>query len=113
MRSASCAGLVLCALGAAPLSAIQQAERAQPPFLFPDGIVFDLAFSKDGTLLAIACEDKAVRLYDCKTGKLVRTLADHNLRVWSIAFSPDGKRLACCTGDYREPKNPGEVKIWN
>ncbi len=89
------------------------AQSARPPFLFPDGIVFDVAFSRDGHQFAIACEDKAVRIYDWKTARLLHTLSEHNLRVWTIAFSPDGKSLAACTGDYAQPDDPGEIKIWN
>jgi WD40 repeat protein len=111
--SASFGLLAALAVFAAATRGVQPGAPERVPFLFPDGIVFDAVFSKDGTLLAIACEDKAVRIYDWKTGKLVSTLRGHNERVWSIAFAPDGKSLASCTGEYREPNNPGEIKLWN
>src|SRR5205823_1824212 len=41
------------------------------------------------------------------------TLRGHNDRVWSVAFSPNGKKLASYTGDYGTPLEPGEVKIWD
>src|SRR3989449_8803313 len=99
--------------------ALQEAQlppwppKERPPFLFPDGIVFDIAFSKDGQTMAIACEDKAVRIYDWKSGKLRHTLSGHDQRVWATAFAPDGKTLAACTGEYRQPDDAGEIKIWN
>ena len=93
--------------------AAQKGDEARPPFLFPDGIVFDIVFSKDGQSMAIACEDKAVRIYDWRSGQLRNTLRGHNERVWAIAFSPDGKTLASCTGEYRTPDQPGEVTVWD
>src|SRR3989442_4450259 len=86
--------------------------QERPPFLFPDGIVFDIAFSKDGQTMAIACEDKAVRIYDWKSGKLRHTLSGHDQRVWATAFAPDGKTLAACTGEYRQPDHACESQIW-
>jgi len=38
--------------------------------------------------------DNTVRLWDVETGKLQSTLARHDGRVSSLAFSPDGKLLA-------------------
>jgi DNA-directed RNA polymerase specialized sigma24 family protein len=33
--------------------------------------------------------------------------------LWSVAFSPDGKRLASGSGGYGEQSIPGEVKVWD
>jgi WD40 repeat protein len=54
-------------------------------------------FSPDGQLLAVADSGPAeglVKIYEVMTGHLERTLHAHNLRVASIAFSSDSKRLA-------------------
>ncbi len=41
------------------------------------------------------------------------TLKGHSNRVWSVAFSPDGKRLASASGDHLNPNKPGELKVWD
>ena len=35
-----------------------------------------------------------MRLWDSETGTLLKTLAGHQGTVWSVAFHPDGRRLA-------------------
>lgn len=53
-----------------------------------------LAFSADGALLAAACEDGLVRLWQSATGRSVGESLNHEGWVAAVAFSPDGKRLA-------------------
>jgi RNA polymerase sigma factor (sigma-70 family) len=55
---------------------------------------FAFAFSPDGTRLASAGRDGAVRLWDAATGKLMRKLPNHHEYAYCVAFSPDGKLLA-------------------
>jgi WD40 repeat protein len=79
----------------------------------PTSIVFATAFSPDGKLLAVACFDKTVLIYDAVTGKQRQVLRGHSERIWSVAFAPDGKSLISGSGEYRSPNDPGEVKIWD
>jgi WD40 repeat protein len=69
------------------------------------GAVSSVAFGKGGKILASATvEDAQVRLWDVATGQLTRTLdgnpSDTEDPAWawrqimSVAFSPDGKRVA-------------------
>ena len=54
--------------------------------------VHSVSFSPDGRTLASGSEDKTIRLWDVKTGKLRKTLA-HTDQVNHVLFSPDGKTL--------------------
>ncbi len=71
-----------------------------------EGVVHQVALSPDGKTLASASIDRTVRLWDLKTGKLLRTLEGHTTRVMGVVFSPDGKRLASSDHD-------GAVKWWD
>ncbi len=60
------------------------------------GWVYALAFSADGTCLASASEENCVRLWDVRTGKLMRTVPvgpEGECYVFSIALSPTGTQL--------------------
>jgi hypothetical protein len=87
--------------------------------------VHTVAFSPDGRHLAAAIGDYAttagghstipgeVRVWDTLTGQEIYSLKGHRDCVWSVSFSPDGKRLASAAGTYGKEENPGEVKIWD
>ena len=45
-------------------------------------------------MLASGSKDATIRLWDVKTGAVLRTLEGHSGRVESLAFSPDGRTLA-------------------
>ena len=69
-----------------------------------------VAFSPDGKVLASGSEDRTVKLWDWRNGRLLRTLVGHPYFVNSVAFSPDGTRLACGSGQSFES---GEVRLWS
>lgn len=64
------------------------------------GAVTSVAYSPDGKLLATGCADAAARLWNVKSGKLVKVfLGDDG--VGGVAFSPDGRYLAVGRNDVR------------
>jgi DNA-binding beta-propeller fold protein YncE len=65
-----------------------------------------VAFSPDGTRLASAGQDNAVRVWEAATGREALTLKGHTGSVSSVAFSPDGTRLASGGEDQT-------VRVWD
>jgi WD40 repeat protein len=53
--------------------------------------VESVAFSPDGTQVALGSWDERVRLWDTVTGAALQTLEGHSDVVESVAFSPGGK----------------------
>lgn len=64
-----------------------------------------LAYSPDGKILASGGDEKAIRLWDVKTGKELNTLTVA-FGVSDLAFSPDGKTLAAIDG------NTAGINFW-
>ena len=81
--------------------------RVEPVVLRDKTEVNSLAFSPDGEFLASAGGDGAVKVWNSRTGKVIRTLERaHADSVFSVAFHPDGKHLASVGADR-------QVKVWD
>jgi WD40 repeat protein/tetratricopeptide (TPR) repeat protein/tRNA A-37 threonylcarbamoyl transferase component Bud32 len=70
-----------------------------------------LAFSRDGTLLATASNDRTVKLWDVGTLRVVRTLPAEPNAVVAVAFSPDGRLLASAAKVADTPPPPGTFRL--
>ncbi|MBN1901526.1 PD40 domain-containing protein [Candidatus Sumerlaeota bacterium] len=64
------------------------------------------AFSPDGNLIAVSGLHPHVEIFDVKTGNKITEFKAHDKRVYAIAFSPDGKKLATGSDDTT-------IKIWD
>jgi translation initiation factor 6 (eIF-6) len=71
-------------------------------------VVYSVAFSPDGRLLASGSDDKTIKLWDVASGREVRTLTGHTDWVRSVAFSPDGRLLASGSGS-----DDKTIKLWD
>ncbi|MEE8186210.1 MAG: PQQ-binding-like beta-propeller repeat protein [Nitrososphaerales archaeon] len=63
--------------------------------------VRSVVFSPDASILASGGWDNTVKLWDASTGNLIWTRDDRNNTVGSVAFSPDGSKVAS-----------GSVTLW-
>lgn len=79
--------------------------------------VHSLAFSPDGTKLAIGDRDGHVALYDAAGKEIWSFSGTANLTVDSVAFSPDGRRLAGCetvpAWERRGQPSAARVRVWD
>lgn len=65
-----------------------------------------LAISADGQILVTGGSDKAIKVWDLKTGQLKKTLQSDSGRVTTVAITPDGKTVVSGSTDRR-------VRIWD
>ena len=72
----------------------------------PSAEVRSIAYSPDGKTLASGLSGGQIRLWDARSGALLRTLDGHANEVHSVAFAPDGNTLASGSEDKT-------IKLWD
>jgi WD40 repeat protein len=81
---------------------VVQADRIE--FTIP--MAGSVAFSPDGTILAIGNSNGTLKLWETRTGEEILELGGHITLISGLSFSPDGRFLASSSFDFG-------VKIWD
>jgi WD40 repeat protein len=69
--------------------------------------IFQAVFSPDGKyILGAVGNEPVARMWDAKTGALVREFTGHTDSVMGVSFSPDGKTIATASND-------NTARLWN
>ncbi len=69
------------------------------------GLVYCVAYSRDGNRIVSASEDRRVKVWDVDRGTEVLSLKGHSGGVNCVAYSPDGNRIVSASSD-------ATVKVW-
>lgn len=72
----------------------------------PEGMVFAVAWSPDGTSIASGSWDKTVQVWDATYGRQIYTHHGHLTSVPAVAWSPDSRCIASGSVD-------GTVQVWD
>ena len=78
-------------------------EAPVPLFKGP-ATIWSVSISPDQNLIVSGNSDAAIRIWDAKTYKLIRSIFGHRGDVTAVAYAPDGRTLASGTNK--------DVKIW-
>lgn len=68
--------------------------------------IFAVRFSPDGNQLATASGDRVIKIFDTRSGELIRRMAGHTGQVLGLSWKGDGKMLASCGSD-------SVLKVWD
>jgi WD40 repeat protein len=79
-------------------------------FQEPKDLIYSVAFSPDGKLLAAAAADSVVYVWNVEEKKLATSIKEHGDWAMGVSFSPDGKLLA--TGSADQTVQIWEVEGW-
>ena len=96
------------------------ADPPAPNVIDNDGPIDHVTFSRDGKYVAAQTRiiddeaDKtkyAVKVWDAKTGKLVKTVCEGKKNIHGIAFSPDSEQVATTVTKFDPTKGkPGDIR---
>ena len=89
--------------GAAHIYDMTTGERLRT--LRGGGTTISVAYSRDGSRVALGVADGTVRVFSAATGRLELTLRGHERPVRSVSFSPDGTKLS-------SSDEAGMIRVW-
>ena len=75
-------------------------------FAKQDGPILAVAFSPDGSRIAVGAEAGPVRVYDTETGEVVASCTGHQGGIYTVQFVPDGSGLVAAGFD-------GELRFYD
>jgi WD40 repeat protein len=90
-------------------------EQLSQPWYGHTKAVWSVVFNRDGTKIVSSSSDKTLRLWDASNGKPLRNpITDkpiapsvgHTTAVYSVVFSPNGKKIVSASGDKT-------LRLWN
>jgi WD40 repeat protein len=84
-------------------------DMDHPPVYVLPPVITSIAYSPDSSLLAVAGYHE-ILLHKADGSGLVGRLVGLSERIQSVAFSPDGKRIAAAGGS---PGRFGEIQVWD
>lgn len=62
-------------------------------------MILDASWSHDGNLIATGDNQNRLKIWDSKTGNLLRSSPIGEKQIWHARFSPDGSRILVCNFD--------------
>ena len=71
-----------------------------------ENVVYAVAYSPKGDLIATGGDDKLVKFWNPADGKELRKGAGHGAAIYCVVFSPDGTKLASGSVDKT-------IRLWN
>lgn len=71
-----------------------------------DALIYSLAVSPDGKMLASGSYDKTIKLWELPSMKFIKKLEGHTENVYCVTFNKDGTELASSAQDKT-------IRIWN